>query len=93
MGGDAIIRERHRAVERIWLNRPEVENCLNNAIYDALSRALEVGLVQQVLPDAGFHDAVMQLAERIASRRLGDSLARVKALTVPREPSLADREL
>jgi enoyl-CoA hydratase len=227
MADDVIMRERRGAVERIWLNRPEVENCLNDAIYDGLTRALdevardesvaavvltgkgsafsrsadgneigekyfgargdyrgflvrvrdlhtriesvprpviaavngvasmggielalacdfivaaesarlgdahpggvggggasqtlratlgsrmarwllytgellpaaralEVGLVQQVLPDAGFQEAVMQLAERIASRQLGDSLARIKALTVPREPSLADREL
>lgn len=57
------------------------------------TRALEVGLVQQVLPDEGFQDAVLALAERIAARRLADSLARVKALTVPKAPTMADREL
>ena len=227
MADDVIIRERLGAIERIWLNRPEVENCLNDAIYDGLTRALdelagdesvgaivltgrgsafsrsadgeeigekyfgaradyrgflvrvrelhtriesvprpviaavngvasmggielalacdfivaaesarlgdahpggvggggasqtlraalgsrmarwllytgellpapralEVGLVQQVVPDEGFQASVMALAERIVSRRLGDSLARIKALTVPREPTLADREL
>ncbi len=56
-------------------------------------RALEVGLVQQVYPELGFQDSVLALAEKIAARRLGDSLARVKALTVAREPTLADREL
>jgi enoyl-CoA hydratase/carnithine racemase len=227
MAEDVIIRERHGAIVRIWLNRPEVENCLNDAIYDGLireldeasrdesvgavvltgkgsafsrsadgeeigekyfgsrgdyrgflvrvrdlhtriesvprpviaavngvasmggielalacdfivaaesarlgdahpggvggggasqtlraalgsrmarwllytgellpaARALEVGLVQQVLPDAGFQEAVMALADRIVSRRLGDSLSRIKSLTVPRDPTLADREL
>ena len=56
-------------------------------------RALEVGLVQQVYAEAGFQDSVLALANKIAARRLGDSLARVKALTVAREPTLADREL
>jgi enoyl-CoA hydratase/carnithine racemase len=56
-------------------------------------RALEIGLVQQVFPAAGFQDSVLALAERIAARRIGDSLARVKALTVVRDPSPADREL
>jgi len=56
-------------------------------------RALEIGLVQQVLPAEGFHDAVLALAQRIVDRRIGDSLARVKALTVSRDPSPADREL
>jgi len=56
-------------------------------------RAYEVGLVQQLYPEVGFQDSVLALAEKIAARRLGDSLARVKALTVAREPSLADREL
>jgi enoyl-CoA hydratase/carnithine racemase len=57
------------------------------------TRALEVGLVQQVFPEEGFQESVLALAERIVARRLGDSLARVKALTVAREPTLADREL
>lgn len=56
-------------------------------------RALEVGLVQQVFPAAGFQASVLELANRIAARRIGDSLARVKALTVSRDPSPADREL
>jgi len=56
-------------------------------------RALEVGLVQQVFAEEGFQDSVLALAERIVARRLGDSLSRVKALTVAREPSIADREL
>ena len=56
-------------------------------------RALEVGLVQQVLPADGFQDAVLGLARRIVARRLADSLARVKALTVPKQPSQADLEL
>lgn len=56
-------------------------------------RALEIGLVQQVFPAVGFQDAVLALANRIVDRRIGDSLARVKALTVPRDPTPADREL
>ncbi len=56
-------------------------------------RALEVGLVQQVFPAAGFQASVLDLANRIVARRIGDSLARVKALTVSRDPSPADREL
>lgn len=56
-------------------------------------RAFEVGLVQQVYPEAHFQESVLALAEKIVARELGDSLARVKALTVSREPSLADREL
>ncbi len=59
----------------------------------AAERALEIGLVQQVLPAKGFQQAVLELAERIAARRIGDSLARVKALTVSRDPTPADREL
>ena len=56
-------------------------------------RALEIGLVQQVLPAEGFQASVLALAEGIVARRFGDSLARVKALTVSRDPSPADREL
>ncbi len=59
----------------------------------AAERALEIGLVQQVLPATGFQQAVLELAERIVARRIGDSLARVKALTVSRDPTPADREL
>ena len=56
-------------------------------------RALAVGLVQQVLPAKGFQQAVLELAERIVARRIGESLSRVKALTVSRDPTPADREL
>jgi len=57
------------------------------------ARALEVGLVQQVFPAEGFQASVLELANRIVARRIGDSLARVKALTVLRDPTHADREL
>lgn len=56
-------------------------------------RACEIGLVQQVFPAVGFQEAVLDLAQRIVARRIGDSLARVKALTVSRDPTPADREL
>jgi enoyl-CoA hydratase/carnithine racemase len=56
-------------------------------------RACEVGLVQKVYPAEGFQESVLALAQRIVARRLGDSLARVKALTRAREPSLADLDL
>ena len=56
-------------------------------------RALEVGLVQQLLPAEGFQEAVLEVANRIVARRFGDSLARVKALTISRDPTPADREL
>jgi enoyl-CoA hydratase len=56
-------------------------------------RAREVGLVQQVLPAKGFQQAVLELAERIVARRIGESLSRVKALTVSRDPTPADHEL
>ncbi len=56
-------------------------------------RALEVGLVQQVLPAEGFQDAVLGLAQHIVGRRIADSLSRVKSLTHPRTPTLADLEL
>lgn len=56
-------------------------------------RALAVGLVQQVLPAKGFQQSVLELAERIVARRIGESLSRVKALTVSRDPTPADREL
>jgi enoyl-CoA hydratase/carnithine racemase len=56
-------------------------------------RACEIGLVQEVYPAEGFQESVLALAQRIVARRLGDSLARVKALTRAREPSLADLDL
>jgi enoyl-CoA hydratase/carnithine racemase len=36
---DVLIRERLGAVERLWLNRPEVENILNDALHAALADA------------------------------------------------------
>jgi enoyl-CoA hydratase/carnithine racemase len=56
-------------------------------------RALEIGLVQAVYPAEGFQASVLSLVQRIIARSLGDSLARVKALTLPREPSLAALDL
>jgi enoyl-CoA hydratase/carnithine racemase len=56
-------------------------------------RAFEIGLVQRVDPAASFQESALALAERIVERRLGDSLARVKALTLAHEPSLADLDL
>jgi enoyl-CoA hydratase/carnithine racemase len=56
-------------------------------------RAFEIGLVQRVYPAAAFQESALALAQRIVARRLGDSLARVKALTLAREPSLADLDL
>jgi enoyl-CoA hydratase/carnithine racemase len=56
-------------------------------------RAYQIGLVQQVYPADGFQEAVLALAQRIVARQLGDSLARVKALTLAHEPSLADLDL
>jgi enoyl-CoA hydratase/carnithine racemase len=55
--------------------------------------ACEIGLVQKVYPAEGFQESALALAQRIVARRLGDSLARVKALTRAREPSLADLDL
>lgn len=56
-------------------------------------RAFEIGLVQAVHPAEGFQAGVLALAQRIVARSLGDSLARVKALTLAREPALADLDL
>jgi enoyl-CoA hydratase/carnithine racemase len=56
-------------------------------------RAYEIGLVQAVYPAETFQESVMELAERIVARRLGDSLARIKALTVSHEPTIADLDL
>ena len=36
---DVLLRERHGAVVRLWLNRPEKENILNDALHDALADA------------------------------------------------------
>jgi len=55
--------------------------------------AFEIGLVQAVYPAEGFQATVLALAQRIVARSLGDSLARVKALTLAREPALADLDL
>src|SRR5262245_28330511 len=56
-------------------------------------RAYEVGLVQRVYPAERSQESALALAQRIVARRLGDSLARVKALTLAHEPSLADLDL
>ena len=56
-------------------------------------QAHAIGLVQAVYPADGFQDSVLALANRILARQLGDSLSRVKALTLPREPSLGDLDL
>jgi enoyl-CoA hydratase/carnithine racemase len=84
-GGSQFLREAVGARMTRWL--------LYTGEMLPAERALEVGLVQQVLPAEGFQEAVLELARRIVARRLGDSLARVKALTVAREPTPADREL
>ncbi|MFN8625994.1 MAG: enoyl-CoA hydratase/isomerase family protein [Candidatus Binatia bacterium] len=49
-------------------------------------RAYEVGLVQQVIEAAHFDAGVLDLARRIVSRRMGNSLARIKTLTARRWP-------
>ena len=53
-------------------------------------RAYEVGLVQQVFDAAHFDAAVLDLGRRIVARRMGNSLARIKALTGKQWPSPAD---
>ena len=53
-------------------------------------RAYQLGLVQQVYPAEQFAADVIALAQRIAGRRMGSSLARIKALTMPERPGLAD---
>jgi enoyl-CoA hydratase/carnithine racemase len=53
-------------------------------------RAYQLGLVQHVYPADRFADDVIELAERIASRRMGSSLARIKALTMSERPSLVE---
>jgi enoyl-CoA hydratase/carnithine racemase len=54
------------------------------------ARAYQLGLVQQVYPAAQFDTEVIALAQRIAGRRMGSSLARIKALTMPERPGLAE---
>jgi enoyl-CoA hydratase len=53
------------------------------------ARAYQLGLVQEVYPAAQFDTDVIALAQRIAGRRMGSSLARIKALTMPERPGLA----
>jgi enoyl-CoA hydratase len=53
-------------------------------------RAYQLGLVQQVYPADNFGTDVIALAQRIAGRRMGSSLARIKALTMPERPGLAE---
>jgi enoyl-CoA hydratase len=53
-------------------------------------RAYQLGLVQAVYPAARFGTDVLELAQRIAGRRMGNSLARIKALTVPERPRLGE---
>ncbi len=52
-------------------------------------RAYELGIVQQVYPSEKFDESVLELAKEIATRRLGRSLERIKALTAGSEPSLS----
>jgi enoyl-CoA hydratase/carnithine racemase len=53
-------------------------------------RAYQLGLVQQVYPAGRFDMDVIELAQRIAGRRMGSSLARIKALTMPERPGLTE---
>jgi enoyl-CoA hydratase/carnithine racemase len=53
-------------------------------------RAYQLGLVQQVYPAERFDADVIALAQRIAGRRMGNSLARIKALTRPERPGLTE---
>jgi enoyl-CoA hydratase len=53
-------------------------------------RAYQLGLVQQVYPAERFEADVLALAQRIAGRRMGNSLARIKALTRPERPGLTE---
>jgi enoyl-CoA hydratase/carnithine racemase len=54
------------------------------------ARAYQLGLVQEVYPAARFDTEVIALAQRIAGRRMGSSLARIKALTMPERPGLPE---
>src|SRR5262245_32532737 len=84
-GGSPTLREAVGARATRWL--------LYTGEMLSAQRAYEIGLVQRVYPAASFQESALALAERIVARRLGDSLARVKALTLAREPSLADLDL
>jgi enoyl-CoA hydratase len=53
------------------------------------ARAYQLGLVQQVYPAEQFASEVIALAQRIVGRRMGSSLERIKALTMPERPGLA----
>jgi len=53
-------------------------------------RAYQLGLVQQVYSADQFAADVIALARLIADRRMGSSLARIKALTMPERPGLAE---
>lgn len=58
-------------------------------LYSA-QEAMNIGLVQQVYPHAGFQDAVLALADAMIGRSMGDSLTRIKRLTAwTDEPSQA----
>jgi enoyl-CoA hydratase/carnithine racemase len=54
------------------------------------ARAFECGLVQAVYDAATFDQSVLRLAQDIAARSMGSSLARIKTLTRRFEPTLAD---
>jgi enoyl-CoA hydratase len=53
-------------------------------------RAYQLGLVQQVYPADQFGAEVVALAQQIVGRRMGSSLGRIKALTMPPRPGLTD---
>lgn len=52
-------------------------------------RASQVGLVQQVYPADRFTEDVVALAELVVAHAMGDSMARIKALTFD-QPALSD---
>jgi enoyl-CoA hydratase/carnithine racemase len=84
-GGSQLLREAVGSRMTRWL--------LYTGEMLSAERALAVGLVQAVYPAEGFQASVLALAQRIVVRQLGDSLARVKALTLAKAPSLADLDL
>jgi len=84
-GGSQLLREAVGSRMTRWL--------LYTGEMLSAERALAVGLVQAVYPAEGFQASVLALAQRIVARQLGDSLARVKALTLAKAPSLADLDL